>query len=230
MTIPILINSRDRLTWTCELAEWCRELPDARVVVCDNDSSYPPLLDWLDKLEQTRGEAIEVVRFGENAGPRGPWRVPLGDADYFVVTDHDMGMTGVPHNVLDVLRWSLDEFPELVKSGLAHRLDDLPETAVTELARSTEARFWKEGFEAGGCEWFHADIDTTFAMYRVGKGPVGNYGPALRLAGDYQCRHLSWYVTDPMSEEEWYYLDHINPALGLFYSPQIRGMVNVQPA
>ena len=141
MAIPILINSRDRLTWTRELAEWCRELPDARVIVCDNDSSYPPLLEWLDKLERTLGEAIDVVRFGENAGPRGPWRVPHGDAEYFVVTDPDLGTGGIPRDVLEKLRWSLDEFPALVKSGLAIRVDDLPQTPIADLARSTEARF-----------------------------------------------------------------------------------------
>ena len=228
MTIPILINSRDRLTWTRELAEWCRELPDARVIVCDNDSSYPPLLEWLDKLERTPGEAIEVVRFGENAGPRGPWRVPLGDAEHFVVTDPDLGMSGIPLDVLEKLRWSLDEFTELVKSGLAIRVDDLPQTAIGDLARSTEARFWlpEQGFEAASCQWFHADIDTTFAMYRNGRGPVGCYNPALRLAGVYQCRHLPWYVTDDLSDEERYYLAQINASLGLFYSPKIRDLTN----
>lgn len=222
--IPILINVRDRVTWPRRMAERCREFDgEPRVIVCDNDSSYPPLLDWLDYLERTPGECIEVVRFGENAGPRGPWRVPLGDVDHFVVTDPDLELDHVPLNVLHKLKHCLAVHPTILKAGLALRIDDLPDTPTGRHVREIESPYWNSAWPqpTGGCEWYAAPIDTTFAMERVG-GPRPVYGPALRLAGPYQVRHLPWYrEASELNEEERYYVSH-SRNIGTYWTPRLK--------
>lgn len=219
MKIPILISFRDRVTWCRRLAEWCRDLPDARVIVCDNDSGYGPAKDWLVELEANPAERIEVYRIGHNGGPRSPFSVPRDGATHYVVTDQDQDLTGCPRDILDVLRQGLDAYPNALKAGTALRIDDLPDTNIARLNIEQEEGFWTKPFTDGrGHQWYDAPIDMTFAMYRE-HGPQGVYGPAIRLGGAYQARHLSVYLTpETLTEEDKHYLKNGSYA-GLFYSP-----------
>lgn len=185
----------------------------------DNDSGYPPLLEWYDRCEHS------VHRLG-NFGPRAPWSVLdsiIGDAGFYVVSDCDLSIRGVPSNVLEMLALALQEKPQVVKAGLALRIDDLPETAIAHAAREVESGYWDESrrIEIAGSTWYSAAIDTTFAMYR--KGQSFAYEPALRLAGEHQCRHLPWYYSsENLPEDERYYLSNFCHGTGLFYTPRLR--------
>lgn len=216
MTIPIFINVRDRFTTTKALAEFCAVLPSADVHLVDNASTYPPLLDWYATCEMT-------VHRCENGGPRTPWRFANElRTGHYVVTDCDLDLTGVPRDVLTVLRDALDFNSEICKAGLALRIEDLPDTSIAKTARTMEAGHWMERFRSDCHEWWHAPIDTTFAMYRAGE--VFGYEPALRLAGAYIAKHVPWYYQAAnLPEDERYYLDHIAHQNALFYSPRMKG-------
>ena len=144
--------------------------------------------------------------------------MPRGGAEYYVITDQDMGLEGVPADALQILREALESFPSIVKAGLQLRLDDLPDNALTQEARRQETDFWKRPFTHNGRQWYDANIDMTFAMYRD-RPPHGTYGPAMRLGGEYQARHLSLYLTpETIDAEHRHYLANGKMA-GLFYTP-----------
>lgn len=191
-TIPVYVNVYNRLTTTEKLVAQIKEMPGAEPVIIDNDSTWSPLLQWYEK------NPCEVIRLRENLGHHAPWLsgVISGDnADYYVVTDCDLDLDGVPTDVLQVLREPFRWGQRPVKSGLALRIDDLPEWQTDVI--KWESRWWKRRVSHDP-RFFHAYIDTTFAMYqgcvphRLAMQVVR--APAVRLAGDYQCRHMPWYT------------------------------------
>lgn len=210
---PVYLNVRDRLTTTRKLAEQCAKLPGAEVIIIDEASTHPPLLEWYCDCP------YQIVRFDKNHGPRGAW---LGMLDHaaqgitrYVVTDSDLDLDGVPGDVLELLAAGLERYPWAVKAGLSLEIDDLPagyphrETVI-----SRESVFWNDRLDF---EFFKADIDTTFAMYRT-EGPQGVYGPALRTDRPYTARHVPWYTeAGKETAEDVYYWRHLNP-YGIFWS------------
>lgn len=220
--IPILINNRDRLTTTRQLVDACRRFAEAKAFVVDNASTYGPLLEWY----QT--EPCPVFRLPDNGGPRAAWRCldqalaicraddPV-DIPFYVVTDSDLDLAGVPDDVIRELADGLTRHPWAIKAGLSLEINDLPEAYPwRQMVLDRESRFWLEPIDDG--RWYRADIDTTFAMYRIAPPWGGGYGPALRAARPYTARHVPWYV-DPnqRSDEETYYLEHLSPH-GIFWS------------
>lgn len=205
--IPIYINNRDRLTMTRQLAEQCSRLEDVGdVVILDNASTYPPLLDWYASCP------LKVIQLKENVGPHGLWRIGPPNT-YFVSTDCDLDIGNVPKGVLRILKEGL-EHREIIKAGLSLEIEDIPDDyPLKSLVLHHETDKWQPFLKDH--RFYLAGIDTTFAMYRPNAG-WGGYGPALRTKRPYTARHLPWYVVEE-DEEEIYYLKHLNPS-GICYS------------
>ena len=64
--VPIIINCRDRLGSLVELVDYLERAGQDRIYLLDNDSAYPPLLEYLAHSPH------EVVRLGRNAGRLSP--------------------------------------------------------------------------------------------------------------------------------------------------------------
>ncbi len=215
-TIPIYINNRDRLTTTKQLVEDCLRFAGARPIIVDNDSTYPPLLEWY------KSQPCEIVFLGDNCGPRAPWQVLSKQQDFsfefYVVTDSDLDLSRVPDNVIDLLLAGMQRYPWAVKCGLSLEINDIPEGLPRkQQVLNWESKFWTERVDD---QFWKADIDTTFAMYRTSPPWDGAYGPSLRADRPYVARHTPWYVTSP-DEEEIYYLEHLDPA-GATWSVDVR--------
>ena len=191
--IPVYINTFNRLTTTRNLVEQLKRVPDAQPVIVDNDSKYEPLLDWYAT------NPCDIVRLRENLGHHAPWLsgvISNDDAQRYVVTDCDIDIEGVPVDVLSVLQSAFEwRLHKPVKSGLALRLDDLPpwQTEV----KTWEARFWTRRV-SHDWRFYHGEIDTTFAMYESSTpfemAMSVPKAKAVRLAGEYQARHMPWYL------------------------------------
>jgi hypothetical protein len=185
------------------MAEYLLAIPDAAVIILDNDSTYPPLLDWYQ-----RECRVEVVRVGCNGGPYALWKhvyrsnlqaISRG-AENYVLTDSDLDLSLVPLDVLDVLADGLRTHSFAIKAGLSLEIIGIPERN-----RGAEATYWRHRVDR---MWWRAVVDTTFAMYRHGSD-WGGYGPAIRSDRPYTARHLPYYVTpDNITEEDQYYLSH----------------------
>lgn len=200
-SLPVLITCRDRATSLVELVSWLERAGHDRIYLVDNDSRWPPLLEFLENTSHT------VIRLKENLGYLAPWEAGLVDrfarGEPYVVTDPDVVPDeSCPFDAAAHLASLLVQYPVYRKAVLGLRIDDLPEHfALREAVLRSEASFWRRPVRRG---LYHAWVDTTFAVYRAGWGP-GLY-PALRTGKPYLARHLGWYLdsSNPTEEQHFY--------------------------
>lgn len=201
MSYPVYINCFNRLSCTKQLAEQCSKLEQVKeVVLIDNASTYPPLLDWY-----RTGCPYRVIRLEENLGIMAPWecRTVFETKGKYVVTDCDLDIGTVPKHVLGLLNYALDKYEDRAKVGLSLEIDDLPdEYLFKQRVLEIENKYWQNKID----KFWDAPIDTTFALYSPDR-PIG--GPSLRTSRPYTAKHLPWYITEP-NEEDIYYLDHLS--------------------
>jgi hypothetical protein len=164
---PIIINVRDRLSPLLLLLEWLESVGQREIWLCDNASTYPPMVEFLN----TTPHRVVFTKF--NLGKRAPWLsglVPeVGNGRFFVVTDPDVVPTeDCPTDALQFFKRSLQEHPEINKIGFSLKLDDLPDTFVhKQNVIEWERQFWTiPAFN----EFYRAPIDTTFAMHDTCRG------------------------------------------------------------
>lgn len=202
---PVFINNRNRLAALCQLIAWLERAHQTEIYLIDNDSSYPPLLEYYEHCP------YPVIRLGQNVGHTAPWKAGVvakyARGRYYVVTDPDVVPIDIcPDDAIARFRDLLDTYPSPVKVGFGIKIDDLPEHyEYAGEVRAWEGQFWEKPLEPGV---FEAPIDTTFALYR----PCSQYAlDALRTGEPYLVRHLPWYVDshDP-GDEDRYYSDHTN--------------------
>jgi hypothetical protein len=205
----VVINNRNRLTTTKNMVDKLLELnPDEQIIIIDNGSTYPPLLNWYKSIKNVD------VRFFGNEGHLALWATKIDKelGEYFVYTDSDIILpddfpTEWKLIMFNLIRWYSGIYDKI---ALAIHIDDLPEhyRYKNQVIRN-EARWWLEKHDTEMLNYLYkADTDTTFAMMR-------NFGDncykSLRIARpDMMCKHHGWYLDlDNLDEEEKYYLDHL---------------------
>ncbi len=201
LDVPIFINSRDRVTDLRDLVAWLDRSGHRRIIIVDNDSTYPPLLEYL------AASPHQVERLSENLGPRAPWSsglvASIAGSEPYVVTDPDVVPDDTcPADAVGYFLELLERYPRHCKVGFGLHIDDIPDHyADAESVRKWEAKFWQRPLRRNV---FQANIDTTFAAYRVPE--FSGYGPAIRTGHPYMARHRPWYVdSSDISEEQAYY-------------------------
>jgi hypothetical protein len=197
--IPAYLIMRDLLTWPKAMAEQCTRLGFDPVVLVDNGSTYPPLLEWYSRCP------YEVIRL-ENHGHTGFWAVGLDKQQkgYYVVSDPDLDLSRVPDDLIPVMVAAYERHQHITKVGLSLEIEDLPdEFPLKRAVRNQEAFYWH--FPSADGHW-HAEVDTTFALYGNKKWGK-NFYQAVRLNRPYTARHLPWYRhPGNVTDEELYYL------------------------
>ena len=208
--LPVYINNRNRLTPLLKLVNWLENLSYVKIFIIDNDSTYPPLLDWYDKTNH------EVFRFKQNLGHTSLWRKQIMNTfkgNWFVYSDSDI----IPRedclsDVLLFFKRAMKKYDHIYKVGFGLEINDIPDHyALKHEVIEWESKFWKQPI---GSSLFAADIDTTFALYNKQRGLVNNKqifrcGPALRTNYPYVARHYPWYIDKNKNPEEIYYLKHV---------------------
>ena len=204
--VPIIINNRNRLTFLKIMIEQLNKLNYHNIYILDNDSSYPPLLDYYQTV------AAKVIFLKENLGYKALWESEVFNQfknGYYVYSDPDISMnTACPEDVVLKLYKLLEKYPNKEKAGLALRIDDLPDHyAHKKTAIENEKSFWSKPLET---DVYDAPVDTTFALYRPFAWGNAEECEALRLGGNYTASHLTWYINSAaLSEEELYYKSSI---------------------
>ena len=197
----MIITVRDRLTQLKQLLTWLENSGQNEIWLCDNASTYPPLVEFLDTTKH------KVVYNKFNLGHRAPWLsglVPeLGSDRYFIISDPDVVPDEhTPSDVLSMFESTLRAQPTIDKVGFSLRIDDLPDYYIHKADVITwESQFWKSELLPG---FYFAPIDTTFAMYRPGSGHQN--AKSLRSAPPYTARHLPWYqdFNNQTAEDRYY--------------------------
>lgn len=181
-----MIPVRDRLACLRQLVAWLERAGVDEITLLDNDSAYPPLLEWLDSSPH------EVIRLGWNAGPHAPWITGLVEERFadrsYVVSDPDI----VPDETcpLDLFDHLADVLArhDVAKVGIGLRNDDIP---LRYAHRDTLLALGRRVQREVAPGLFATPVDTTLALYRAGAGRgIHN---ALRTGPPYLARHLSWY-------------------------------------
>lgn len=196
----VIILVYNRLHLPVRMAEWVAARGCDPVFV-DNNSDYPPLLDYYSKTP------FRVLRLKANYGHTTLWNIDLlgmlGITDRFVYTDPDLELEGIPNDFLSVMNNGLDKYPQYSKCGFSLEINDLPDDEEGNFIKyGPEKPYWEKPLDD---LYFEADTDTTFALYRY---PIGEYGhSALRTNRPYTAKHLPWYYRDysVLPEDEQYY-------------------------
>lgn len=209
--VPVFINCRDRVSPLRALVDWLLAAGYRNIVLLDNASSYPPLLEYYRGLADEG--RVTVVRLAENLGQTALWRSgvlrTMKIAAPFVYTDCDIvPVAECPANVVEVFYRILVADPMLQKVGFGLKIDDVPDHYGPKKAIiEHERQFW--AYTAGKePERYWASIDTTFALYRHGNYHLANM-ESIRTGHPYLARHADWYLdTSALGEEEQYYFRH----------------------
>ena len=141
------------------------------------------------------------------------------------MTDEDLDLELVPTDILSMLKTGLDSNPDVAKCGLSLKIDDIPDRyPLKEQVLKDQAKYWNEDtltdhyvnvIDYGdrvqaftnSFQFYRADIDTTFAMYRaheIEKIGERGQGKGLRLKG-FPAIHRPWYKgVSELTSEDWY--------------------------
>ncbi len=204
--IPIIINNWNRLTYPKMLIDWLTNAGYTNIVILDNDSNYPPLLEYYKKT------TAKVIYLKKNYGYLALWKSGVHKQfyhDYYVCTDSDvLPAETCPDDFLNYFMEVLLAANNIEKVGFGLKIDDLPDhyDKKQEVIK-WEKKFWEKEIKK---DIYDAAIDTTFALYKPftnGEIWVQN---ALRTGGNYVARHLPWYEDSKnLDEESTFYVNNI---------------------
>lgn len=206
--IPIIINNFNRLTMLKELIESLTSRGYSRIVILDNQSTYPPLLRWYDSCP------YEVIRLPRNFGFKALWKYAPARkrfcSDYYIYTDADVRLSPeCPADVVERMFHILKhERRKAFKIGPSIRITDLPDQySHKQEVVNFESKYFTEEVEVDGTKLYRAPIDTTFALYRPRIGLSRRVSlEAYRMAEPYSILHLPWYQRSAcLSEEDAFY-------------------------
>jgi len=201
-SLPIFIICRDRVDDLKKLVNWLDNHGLKKIIFIDNDSTYPPLVKY---LEETPYQVIKLYR---NVGHTCIWSLgiarTLAPRDFYLVSDPDvLPVEECPADWLNYLLKIHIQSINYIKVGLGLRIDDLPDRyPLKQQVIDWESQFQQKPLSPG---LYEAGVDTTFALYKPFSYDYTLH-PSLRTGFPYVARHLPWYI-DPtvLSDEEKYY-------------------------
>lgn len=217
--VPVIINSFNQLTYLKIMVEQLERIGCEELIVLDQASTYPPLLDYLDSIDRR----VTVIRLRENNGPH--WLFTSGLVpslpDYFIYTDPDIRFPqDMPRTLITDMMRALRSLAA-VKVGLALDISRPVKNAILTIGGQQytipewEQQFWSKEIRFNGLELYRAPVDTTFALYdrRRFQAEIRKFRidgvyycmdmpGSYRLAGRYTSTHLPWMQDDPVSPEE----------------------------
>jgi hypothetical protein len=204
--IPVFIVNKNWLTPMRRLIDWLRMNGTERIVILDNGSTYPPLLNYYtDQLP------AEVTM---RPGDPDDWQYRFWNQKIYeefdspyVMTDPDVvPAEGCPADLILKMYYTLEANSTAGKVGPSLRIDNLPDAhpAKEEVIKG-QSDLWKSPTGDGN---FYAPIDTTFAIYgRRSPGADSSHG--IRLGPPYLFEHVPWYIW-PLTDEVKFYIKHAN--------------------
>lgn len=225
------------------MVEYLIQIPELEVIIIDNASTYPNLLDWYDtnpckiyRLEKNYGNFVLFSSPEAIPGHTKPDFKEIYGIDkgrQYILSDCDLDLSSVPREtLLPVLQEGLREYPNAVKCGISLELNDLPDTALAREAKGWELNNWSrkpEDYTKGGGKFISAPVDTTFALY-TGIGEQNDFDRCIRTDRPYTARHLTWYYGphNPPPEDELWYLKNISKSHN-HYSSRLLNLMEGKP-
>ena len=200
-SIPVFLVSFNRLSYLQMAIERFEQMGLTNMVIIDNGSTYPPLLEYYQKL------SYPVLTMDRNYGHRVMWECPELSKyreDFYILSDPDVvPIAECPTDFVEKMFYTLKKYPNLTKVGFSLKLDDLPEDGVlTKDVLQHEKQFQERYIKKENL--YIASLDTTFALYPpdVVANQKMSFFCAMRTGYPYQARHIPWYKTKEMITDE----------------------------
>lgn len=200
--VPIIINNRNRFTFLKLMIDQLQSFGYQHIYILDNDSSYPPLLEYYKTVN------AKVIFLKQNVGYRALWETNVFEQfknQYYVYSDPDILLQkDCPKDFVYQLYVFLNKYSGKEKAGVALKIDDLPDFyANKQDAIKNESVFWTKQLEK---DVYDAMVDTTLALYKPLAFGNAEECSAIRVGGRLAAQHLTWYLDSKnLSEEELYY-------------------------
>jgi glycosyltransferase involved in cell wall biosynthesis len=176
------------------------------IIIVDNDSTYEPLLDWYAT------NPCKIIR-EKNLGVAAPWLCQAVEnlkADYYVVTDPDLGLESTPNDTLLYLKDRLTTL-NLEKLGLGLDWQRVEDTSpYYKHLHGYEKNRWQTS-KVQNDVYLDVQVDTTFALCRHPVYFIGGSSTTF----PYVARHYPWEMSkeEVLNHAEFkYYLDHATSA------------------
>lgn len=208
----VVINNRNRLSTTKKMVEDLLDRNTRSIIIIDNDSTYPPLLEWYASLPIE----VDVMRC-KNEGHLALFSTGLINKipeDWCIYTDADLALNpNMPINYQEIMLNTALEL-NCNKIGVALEITDLPDHYwLKQQVIRNESGWWREEVKENV---YKAHTDTTFCFIKK----VDQFD-SYRLAGEFTAKHVPWYVDmNNLDDEEKYYLEHCSLDKVTQYSKQ----------
>ena len=173
------------------------------IIIIDNKSTYKPLLDYYEtdykysllKMTKNLGHKVYEEQF-----------VNKLVGSLFIITDPDLEFNSqLPKNFITQLINLSNEY-KTGKIGFALEINSpniRPELTYANMPlKLWEGNFWNNKIQNSNYELYRAPIDTTFCLINK---LYSQYGVSIRVAGNFTCKHLPWYINfyDILLEDEY---------------------------
>jgi len=203
MDVSVYIIAFNNPTYVEFMVTQLQKFKIKKIVIVDNNSSYPPLLEYY----QVNKDKFQLIRMEENYGHKVVIECFYDFLpDFFIITDPDLQFNpNLPEDFIEELK-NLSIKYSAYKVGFALDISDAklfnPKMKLCNKSiREWESRFWRKKINDPKYELYDAEIDTTFALYNK-KLYTGNNLKAIRVAGNFVCKHLPWYLDEKIPEDE----------------------------
>ena len=188
--VPIIINNYNRYTFLLQLITWLEKNNYTNIVILDNNSTYPKLLEYYKITKH------KVIFLKKNVGYKALWQTPVFDEykkSFYVYTDPDVAPNeNCPGDVVFRLYQVLEKYQSIEKCGPALEINTIPDFYDTKKqVINWESKHWENKVEL---DVYDAPIDTTFALYRPFAMGEAEICKAYRLGGNCAFLHLPWYL------------------------------------
>lgn len=208
--IPIIIINYNQLFYLKQQIDFYIQRGFKNIVVIDNKSNYPPLLSYYETIKNKIIIEYQQENVGHLVFFKSPELQKKYTQGYYIITDADIVPNNkLPDNFMNILIKKLFKYSgKITKIGFALRLDDIPDNyPLKENVLNWESQFWQKEVEKN---IFFADIDTTFALYTPNYVPDPSkrvFMNAIRIAGNFTCKHGGWYLDmNNLTEEQLFYI------------------------
>lgn len=213
-TTPLIIPTFNNPTFTKSFVEQSVNCGFKNIVIYDNNSTFPKMLELLKDLESS----CKIIRLEKNYGPHYILRTPEvyeSLPKFFCLSDPDVEYSkSLPEDFLEILL-EISEKYKIGKVGFAMQVPKQEEFINPYMQlddnlwkmEDWEKQFWKDKIGSWrGNDLYDATLDTHFALYNKKYFDPQDRYKAIRVAGDLTSRHLGLYKEAgiPKEEEEFY--------------------------
>jgi len=206
--IPIVVIAYNNLFFVRNFIEQLKKFKNP-IILIDNNSTYPPLLEYYRAIKEELGSKIDIRLLNYNYGSGVYMTLKETLPPIFILSDPDLELNPrMPANFSEIMldlsnKYGAYKIAAALDISEKDKLLQCNNYAGGKTIYDWETQYWKLRIPDSQYELYKAGHpqDTTFCLINR-NFPVEN---KIRVAGDFTAKHLPWYknfIKDHISEEE----------------------------